>query len=162
MKGHIALAQLKFNNRTRGSEIDYVARQSLKEIGCDYDHGTGHGIGSFLSVHEGPQRIFKSSDHKDEFLKAGMIISNEPGYYKPNKYGIRIENLVVVKKVKNGKLGFDTISWAPIDKELILIDLLNTVEKKWLNDYHKRIYKNLHRYLSTKEKLWLKKVTQPL
>ena len=162
LKGHIALAVAKFDKNTRGSEIDYIARKSLQEINCDYNHGTGHGIGSFLGVHEGPQRIYKSKKHKDAYLEPGMILSNEPGFYKTNEYGIRIENLVIIVKDKNNKLTFETISWAPIDRDLILVNQLNYLEKKWIDEYHNKVYANIARYLTIKEKGWLKKVTQPL
>ena len=152
----------KFDKNTRGSEIDYIARKSLQEINCDYNHGTGHGIGSFLGVHEGPQRIYKSKKHKDAYLEPGMILSNEPGFYKTNEYGIRIENLVIIVKDKNNKLTFETISWAPIDRDLILVNQLNYLEKKWIDEYHNKVYANIARYLTIKEKGWLKKVTQPL
>ena len=161
LKGHIALAKLEFTEKTRGSEIDYVARQSLKEINCDYDHGTGHGIGSFLCVHEGPQRISKPSNNKDAHLKPGMILSNEPGYYKAGEYGIRIENLIIVKKMRE-KLYFETISIAPLDRDLIDENLINDIEKKWINDYHKKVYLTLSNYLNLNEKKWLKEITQPI
>ena len=147
--------------KTRGSEIDYVARKSLQEINCDFDHGTGPGIGSFLGVHEGPQKIYKSNEHKDQYLEPGMILSNEPGYYKDNEYGIRIENLVIVKVRKDKKFYFETISWAPIDRDLILLKLLNNFEKKWINEYHNKVYNNLEKFLEAKEKNWLKNVTKP-
>jgi len=162
LKGHIALASAIFNNKTRGSEIDHVARKSLQEINCDFDHGTGHGIGSFLGVHEGPQRIYKSEEHKDVYLEPGMILSNEPGYYKDNEYGIRIENLIIVKINKEKKLYFETISWAPIERNLIFLKLLNNFEKKWINAYHNKVYNNLENYLKADEKSWLKNVTKPL
>ena len=161
LKGHIALASTIFSKKTRGSEIDYVARKSLQEINCDFDHGTGHGIGSFLGVHEGPQKIYKSNEHKDQYLEPGMILSNEPGYYKDNEYGIRIENLVIVKVRKDKKFYFETISWAPIDRDLILLKLLNNFEKKWINEYHNKVYNNLEKFLEAKEKNWLKNVTKP-
>ena len=161
LKGHIALATVTFNSKTRGSKIDYIARKSLKEINCDYDHGTGHGIGSFLGVHEGPQRIFKSKNANDVYLQPGMILSNEPGYYKINEFGIRIENLILVKK-QNNNICFETISWAPIDKDLILGKLLNDFEKNWLNNYHQTVYKKISNYLTYKEKKWLKTITQQI
>ncbi len=162
LKGHIAIATHKFPSGTRGSDIDYLARKSLNEIGCDYDHGTGHGIGSFLSVHEGPQRIAKKSKVKSCVMYPGMIISNEPGYYSEKNFGIRIENLIVVSKISLNKLGFETISFAPIDRDLINKDLLNKKETLWINDYHLQVYKKLNIYLNKNQKKWLKKVTSPL
>ena len=162
LKGHIALANKKFSNKTRGSDLDYIARKSLKKINCDYDHGTGHGVGSFLNVHEGPQKISKLKNRKDPFLKEGMILSNEPGYYKKNSYGIRIENLIIVKRKNKNLLNFETISFSPIDRDLILLDLLDNIEKNWLNTYHRQVYNKLSKYLDYKEKKWLKKVTEIL
>ena len=165
LKGHIAIAQAKFSHNTRGSELDYLARKSLQEINCDYDHGTGHGIGSFLSVHEGPQKISKFKSQSDSCLKEGMIISNEPGYYKENEYGIRIENLLICfnsDKKESESLYFETISWAPIDLELVSPKLLNKNEIDWLNNYHKKVYKNISPNLSVEEKKWLKYVTKSI
>ena len=161
LKGHIALAKCEFKKQTRGSNIDYIARKSLNKINCDYNHGTGHGIGNFLGVHEGPQKIFKSKDKQDAYLLPGMILSNEPGYYKENQFGIRIENLILIKR-KNSKLCFETISWAPIDKDLLLLNILNNSEKKWLNTYHQKVYNKLAKYLTNRESNWLKKVTSPI
>ena len=162
LKGHIAIAEAIFPVNTRGSQLDPLARKSLQEINCDYDHGTGHGIGSFLNVHEGPQRIAKSLADNDGLMKEGMIISNEPGYYKEGEYGIRIENLLIIrfKKFKNlDLLRFETISFSPIDRDLIDISLLNKNEIKWLNNYHKKVYKILSPYLNSNEKKWLHSVT---
>lgn len=133
LKGHIALATAIFPKGTRGSQLDALARQYLWQVGLDYDHGTGHGVGQFLGVHEGPQRISKRGG--DAVLEPGMILSNEPGYYKTGEYGIRIENLVVVVEKDNGFLGFDTITRAPLDEKLIDYALLSEDEKRWLADY---------------------------
>ena len=162
LKGHIALATHVFSKGTRGADIDHLARQSLRQVGCDYDHGTGHGIGSFLSVHEGPQRIAKKTDTNSSKILPGMIISNEPGYYEKNKYGIRIENLIVVKKYMQNLLKFETISFAPIDRDLIDKKILNSSEIDWINSYHNSVYKKINKYLIHDEKLWLKKTTKPL
>tara|TARA_Y100000590_G_scaffold467363_1_gene645997 strand:+ start:1039 stop:2793 length:1755 start_codon:yes stop_codon:yes gene_type:complete len=162
LKGHIAIATHYFKFGTKGSDIDYLARKSLSEINCDYDHGTGHGIGSFLNVHEGPQRIAKKSEIKSEKIMKGMIISNEPGYYKENHYGIRIENLLTVKRKNLNKLQFETISFAPIDRDLINKNLLSHKEILWLNKYHSKVYRKIHPYLSSAEKLWLKQVTKAI
>ncbi len=133
LKGHIAIATAKFPRGTRGSQLDALARQYLWQNGLDYDHGTGHGVGHFLSVHEGPQRISKRGG--DEPLEVGMIISNEPGYYKTGEYGIRIENLVEVIEEKDGFLAFATITCAPIDNRLIDFSMLSEAEKSWLEQY---------------------------
>ena len=162
LKGHIKLSTHIFPKNTKGTDIDYLARESLQEIGCDYDHGTGHGIGSFLSVHEPPQRISKKNMFSSVPLLAGMILSNEPGYYKEGEYGIRTENILIVKEKNNNLLGFENISWAPIDRDLIEISLLNTNELKWLNEYHQTTYNKLSLFLTAEEKHWLQKVTLPL
>ena len=162
LKGHINLSTHTFQKGTKGSEIDYLARQSLQEINHDYDHGTGHGIGSFLSVHEGPQRISKKSIIPDAELLPGMIISNEPGFYKEGEYGIRIENIIIVQEIRGGLLSFENISWAPIDRDLIQKDILNENELKWINEYHKSVFKKISHLLTQKEKLWLQEVTMPL
>ncbi len=162
LKGHIALSTHTFKRGTKGTEVDYVARVSLNEIGCDYDHGTGHGIGSFLSVHEGPQRISKKNMFEGVELKPGMILSNEPGYYKENEYGIRIENLIIVIEKDDDHLGFENISWSPIDIDLIDRKMLTNDELVWINSYHKKVYNKLNKFLNPKEKIWLKAVTKPL
>ena len=153
LKGHIAVASYKLNNKTCGSEVDLVARKYLKQIGLDYAHGTGHGVGYFLNVHEGPQAITRNN--KVTF-KEGMIVSNEPGYYEKNKFGIRIENLIYVKKDKNKKF-FKNLTMAPIEKELINKNLLNKNEKLWLNKYHSEVYKNLKKSMNKQELFELKK-----
>ncbi len=162
LKGHIALSNHVFKKGTTGTEIDYLARKSLNEIGCDYDHGTGHGIGSFLSVHEAPQRIAKKSMFDSIELIPGMILSNEPGYYKLDEYGIRIENLILVKEKSDDLLYFENLSWCPIDRDLIEKDLLNKQEIEWLNQYHLNVFLKLNNFINDKEKKWLKLVTKPL
>jgi len=162
LKGHIALASINFKIGTKGSTLDSLARKSLQEIGCDYDHGTGHGIGSFLCVHEGPQRIAKSQKLSNNQIKENMILSNEPGFYQKNQYGIRIENLVITKKNKNNNLFFETITLAPIDTNLLEIRLLTKKELLWINKYHQRVYDKLSNHLTIVEKKWLRKVTQPI
>ena len=162
LKGHIAVASSLFNSKIKGSSIDLLARKSLNEINCDYDHGTGHGIGSFLSVHEGPQKISKKEGILgDGSIKEGMIISNEPGFYKKNEYGIRTENLILTRKI-NTKIYFETISFAPIDIDLIDMKLLTFKEMIWLDNYHKNVYYKLRSKLNIKEREWLKQVTKPL
>ena len=147
LKGHIAVASYKIKKDTYGKQIDYVARKSLKEINLDYSHGTGHGVGYFLNVHEGPQAISKNNKSK---FKEGMIISNEPGYYENGKFGIRIENLLRVKKSKKGFL-FDNLTMSPIDKSLINKSILKKDEILWLNKYHIDVYNNLKSFMSYSE-----------
>jgi Xaa-Pro aminopeptidase len=160
LKGHIALATAIFPEGTNGMQLDALARQYLWQAGLDYDHGTGHGVGSYLSVHEGPQRISKRGS--DIALQAGMILSNEPGYYKNGEYGIRIENLIVVveKFIRDGKryFGFETLTLAPIDSCVIAPELLTDTEKLWLLYYHARVLETHQGFLNTKEKQWLEKV----
>ena len=147
LKGHIAVANYKLNKNTCGAEIDFVARKPLKDINLDYKHGTGHGVGYFLNVHEGPQAI--SKNNKVNF-KEGMIVSNEPGYYEEGNFGIRIENLVRVKKNKKG-YSFCNLTMAPIDKSLINKSILKKEELSWLNNYHKEVFKNLKSFMNSKE-----------
>ncbi len=152
LKGHIAVANFKLKKNTTGSEVDTVARKPLREINLDYAHGTGHGVGYFLNVHEGPHAISKKNEIN---FHEGVIVSNEPGYYEKNKFGIRIENLVRVKKTKKGYL-FDNLTMAPIDKSLIKKEMLKQNEIQWLNDYHLVVYKNLKKYMSKSELNYLK------
>ena len=144
LKGHIAVASYKINKNSNGDKIDKVARKPLKDMGLDYPHGTGHGVGSFLNVHEGPQGISRGNKVK---FKEGMITSNEPGFYKKNLFGIRIENLIYVKKIKN-KLKFVNLTLVPIDKSLVEKNHLTFSEKNWLNMYHKRVFKNLKQFMN--------------
>ena len=164
LKGHIAIARSIFPQGTSGAQIDALARLSLWQAGLDFDHGTGHGVGAYLSVHEGPQRISKLSNVA---LEPGMILSNEPGYYKANHFGIRIENLVVVTplKIKGAErdmLGFETITFAPIDLSLVEPKLLDATEKAWLDAYHAKVTKLLSPDLGRDERQWLKQATRPL
>ena len=152
LKGHIAVSTYKLNKNTTGAEIDVAARRYLKQINLDYAHGTGHGVGYFLNVHEGPQAISKGNKVK---FREGMIVSNEPGYYEKNNFGIRIENLIYVKKYKHREY-FENLTMAPIDKDLINKKLLNKKEKDWLNSYHKIVFKNIKRYMNKNEVLELK------
>ena len=151
LKGHIAVATCNLNKNNTGAKIDIQARKFLKKDGLDYKHGTGHGVGFFSNVHEGPQSISKFNKVK---LKPGMILSNEPGYYKEGKFGIRIENLVFVEENKK-KLYFKNLTLAPIDRDLINYKLLNTKEKDYLFKYHLFVYSKLSKYLNKKEKRWL-------
>jgi Xaa-Pro aminopeptidase len=153
LKGHIAVANFSLKKNTSGSKIDSVARKYLKQINLDYAHGTGHGVGYFLNVHEGPHAI--SRGNKVNF-KEGMIVSNEPGYYEKNNFGIRIENLIYVKKIKENNY-FDNLTMAPIDKELVDLKILNKREKDWLNNYHKKVFDSLKKFMNKKELLELSK-----
>jgi Xaa-Pro aminopeptidase len=166
LKGHIQLACARFPEGTTGSQLDVLARHALWQAGLDYDHGTGHGVGSYLSVHEGPQRIAKIPNMVA--LRPGMILSNEPGFYKPDCYGIRIENLIIVTApaaIPGGDrlmMGFETITLAPIDRHLIDARLLTDQELGWLNRYHQRVWDELHGLVPNDVSAWLFKATQPI
>jgi len=151
LKGHIAVVSSELNKNTTGKILDVKARKFLKEINLDYGHGTGHGVGFFSNVHEGPQAISKFNKIK---IREGMILSNEPGYYKKNKFGIRIENLIYVKKNKN-KLNFENLTLAPIDNDLINFNLLTNNEKNYLLKYNINIYSKLYKHLNISERKWL-------
>ena len=153
LKGHIAVATANISKQKTGSNIDKLARKYLKEVKKDFSHGTGHGVGYFLNVHEGPQAISKNNNVK---LKDGMILSNEPGFYLQGKYGIRIENLVYIKKEKNN-LVFKNLTLAPIDMSLVNFRLLNPQEKKYLINYHLDVYYKLYKFLTLSEKKWFLK-----
>ena len=170
LKGHIALAVQTFPQGTIGAQLDTLARQFLWMAGLDYAHGTGHGVGSFLAVHEGPQRIAKARGGQagtDQELMAGMILSNEPGYYKPGEFGIRIENLVLVEPreipaMEGEWLGFETLTLVPIDKALVDRDLLTPAEVEWWNDYHARVLEVLAPQLEGADLAWLEDACAPL
>jgi Xaa-Pro aminopeptidase len=151
LKGHIAVSNTDLKLDNTGIKIDRRARKYLKESKLDYAHGTGHGVGFFLNVHEGPQSISKLNKVK---IQEGMILSNEPGYYKKGSFGIRIENLVFVKKVKK-KIFFENLTLAPIEKDLINFNLLTKLEKNYLFKYHLDVYSKLSKYLSPNERKWL-------
>ena len=151
MKGHIAVAVTNVSKKNTGKLIDKDARKFLKKDGLDYNHGTGHGVGFFLNVHEGPQAISKSNSVK---IQEGMILSNEPGYYKKGKFGIRIENLVYVNRIK-GKLFFKNLTLAPIEKDLINFKLLTDKEKNYLFNYNLEVYSKISPFLNKNEKKWL-------
>ena len=166
LKGHVALARAVFPVGTRGGQLDILARQFLWAQGLDYAHGTGHGVGSFLSVHEGPQRI-ATFGGGDEPLQAGMILSNEPGYYKTGEYGIRIENLVLVEDraiagAEKPMLGFETLTFAPIDRHLIALDLLSPDERAWVDAYHAKVLSVVGPQLDGDAKAWLESACAPL
>jgi len=166
LKGHIALDQAVFPVGTNGTQLDVLARQFLWDEGLDYDHGTGHGVGSFLSVHEGPQRIGKQFN--GHALQKGMVISNEPGFYKDNAYGIRCENLVVVMEAeinhKDGPpmLQFEALTAVPFDTRLIETDLLNEGELAWINDYHTWVRQSLLSQLGEQDREWLEQATREI
>lgn len=164
LKGHIALSLQRFPEDTTGAHLDVLARAALWQSGMDYAHGTGHGVGSYLGVHEGPQRISGAGHQK---LMPGMIISNEPGYYKTGAYGIRIENLVVVRadnKSTDAKqmLAFDTLTCAPIDTRPVRVDLLSEAERTWLNSYHAWVNLMITPHLTTNEAEWLAQATKAI
>jgi len=166
LKGHIALATARFPRGTSGSQLDTLARQALWRAGLDYDHGTGHGVGAYLGVHEGPQRIAKAPN--TVALMPGMVISNEPGYYKQGAYGIRIESLVTVRMSdanpgeERQMLEFETLTWAPIDLALVEVDLLGTEEIAWLDAYHAGVREALSPSLDRETLAWLADATRPL
>jgi Xaa-Pro aminopeptidase len=166
LKGHIALAMARFPVGTTGSQLDTLARHALWQAGLDYDHGTGHGVGSYLSVHEGPQRISKVGS--TVALKPGMILSNEPGYYKTGEYGIRTESLVVVTPVATppggevALLGFDTLTLVPIDLSLVEPSILSTDEIAWLDGYHARVRQLIAPRVDDATQAWLETSTQPI
>ena len=166
LKGHIALATARFPEGTAGGQLDGFARAALWVDGVDYDHGTGHGVGAYLGVHEGPQRISKSSP--GAALKPGMVVSNEPGYYKSGAYGIRTENLVIVRQEEGPEgaekplLGFETITLAPIDLRLVDDSLLTSEEIDWLNAYHARVREMLTSLVGEDTAPWLVEATRAL
>jgi Xaa-Pro aminopeptidase len=170
LKGHIALARAVFPKGTAGSQLDSFARQFLWSAGLDYAHGTGHGVGSFLAVHEGPQRIAKASGGQagtGQPLMPGMILSNEPGYYRTGEYGIRIENLVLVEKreidgAEGEFYGFETLTFAPIARNLIDPALLSDEERAWLDTYHAKVREVLAPQLSGEDLRWLEAACAPL
>jgi Xaa-Pro aminopeptidase len=165
LKGHIALAMARFPAGTTGSQLDALARYALWQAGLDYDHGTGHGVGAYLSVHEGPHRISKMANNVA--LQPGMIVSNEPGYYKTDAYGIRIENLVAVREAKiegadRRYLEFETLTLAPIDQACIEPGLLTDVERQWLNDYHRRVREMVGPDVDDATREWLAEATRAI
>ncbi|QUM72869.1 aminopeptidase P family protein [Sphingopyxis granuli] len=170
LKGHIALATARFPKGTRGSQLDILARQYLWADGVDYAHGTGHGVGAYLAVHEGPQRIAKPSGGQagtEEPLHAGMILSNEPGYYKAGHFGIRIENLVIVVPqtiagAEEEMLGFETITFAPIARDLVEGALLSPAEADWLDAYHAQVLEKLAPGMDEADRAWLAAACAPI
>jgi Xaa-Pro aminopeptidase len=164
LRGHMAIARATFPDGTTGAQIDTLARQFLWQAGIDFEHGTGHGVGSYLSVHEGPARISKLGTTP---LKRGMILSNEPGYYKTDAFGIRIENLelVVAADIAGAEKpmnAFETLTLAPIDRRLIDLKMIGAEELAWLNDYHARVRREVRPHVDEATKLWLDAATEPL
>ena len=166
LKGHLHLARVRFPVGTTGSALDALARAPLWNAGLDYDHGTGHGVGAYLGVHEGPARIAKAPN--TVALRPGMILSNEPGYYKPGEYGIRIENLQFVTEatdVPGGErpmLGFENLTWAPIDRACIEVDLLTDEERAQMDGYHARVLELIGPLVDSEVRLWLETACAPL
>lgn len=166
LRGHVRLARTTFPRGTTGKQLDVLAREALWDVGLDYGHGTGHGVGAYLNVHEGPQGIGPRA--RDVALEPGMILSNEPGFYLEGEYGVRIENLIVVEErpghgAPGGQdfLGFETITLCPIDLRLVDADQLSPEERAWLDDYHRVVRERLSPHLEQAERAWLAKVTQP-
>jgi Xaa-Pro aminopeptidase len=165
LKGHIAIASARFPKGTRGQDLDPLARHALWQEGLDYNHGTGHGVGSYLYVHEGPQRLSKLGS---VVLEPGMVLSNEPGLYREGEYGIRLENLVLVTPpapIEGGNremLGFETLTQVPFDRRLIDASLLNREEKAWLDAYHAKVRRKIEPLLKSDDRPWLRHATAPI
>ena len=164
LKGHIALSSAQFPEGLGGQHLDTLARQFLWHEGLDFDHGTGHGVGSYLNVHEGPHRIGRGSNKVP--LKEGMVVSNEPGYYEEGQFGIRIENLILVKQVGevNGKklLGFENLTFVPIDTRLLDLSIMTQKEKDWLNAYHAEVLEKVGPHVNRSVLKWLEKAVEPV
>lgn len=164
LRGMIAISRARWPRGLAGRDLDPLARQHLWSMGLDYDHGTGHGVGAFLSVHEGPQRISRISEVP---LEPGMILSNEPGYYREGAFGIRLENLIVVTPAtrmgdNRDQLSFETLTWTPFDRRLILADQMSQSERDWLNDYHAQVLEKLSPRLTPEDLAWAKSACAPL
>ena len=166
LQGMIAISRVRFPKGLAGRDLDPLARYPLWLVGQDFNHGTGHGVGSYLSVHEGPQRISRISDVP---LEVGMILSNEPGYYREGAFGIRIENLIVVQDApalqgadKRDMLAFETLAYVPIDRRLIITDMLSTGERDWLNAYHAKTLEMLGPLVNGDVRNWLIAACAPL
>lgn len=160
LKSHIALATAEFNAETTGAELDEIARRQLRKVGLDYKHGTGHGVGHMLSVHEGPNTI--SPRGKNSHILPGMITSNEPGVYLENQFGIRLENEILCRECAGGRYAFETITLCPFEREAVLPELLTEKEKAWLNAYHAQVYNALSPLLNDEERKWLEAETAEL
>ncbi|WP_426370252.1 M24 family metallopeptidase [Pseudocolwellia sp. HL-MZ7] len=166
LKGHIALAEMKFPHGTTGQHLDAFARQYLWQHGYDYAHGTGHGVGHYLNVHEGPQRIAKFNINVG--LRSGMIVSIEPGYYRENEFGIRHENLYLINEcemlsdAETPMLKFDVLTYVPFDQNLINTSLLSEGEIDWLNNYHLDVYTKISPLIDKENIIWLEEATRQL
>ena len=161
LKAHISLASVVFDKKTLDSELDLLARKPLWDVGLDYNHGTGHGVGHILNVHEGPQSI-RHNKVNPTYMKKGMVTSNEPGLYFENKYGIRHENEMLCAQDKNNMLYFVPLTYVPFDIDAIDVNLLSDFERKWLNNYHQLVYNIVSKYLTIKEKEYLRKITKEI
>jgi Xaa-Pro aminopeptidase len=167
LKGMIAISRVRFPVGLAGRDLDALARYPLWLAGQDFNHGTGHGVGAYLSVHEGPQRLSRLSEVA---LEPGMILSNEPGYYRDGAFGIRIENLIVTVEAEvpeggdagRSMLAFETLTYVPIDRRLIVADMLSTGERDWLNAYHAAVFAKLKRRVSATARAWLKEACAPI
>ncbi|EPS62520.1 hypothetical protein M569_12270, partial [Genlisea aurea] len=169
LKGHIDLGNARFPNGTTGFTLDILARAPLWKYGLDYRHGTGHGVGSYLFVHEGPQQISFRPAARSVPLKSSMTVTDEPGYYEDGNFGIRLENVLLVKEAdteynfgEKGYLTFDHITWAPYQKKLMDIRLLGPEEIDWLNNYHAECREILSPFLNDSELEWLRRATEPV
>ena len=164
LKGHIQLDRCRFPAGACGSQIDALARAPMWREGYNYMHGTGHGVGSYLNVHEGPHQI--RMEWRPAPLQAGMTVTNEPGIYLEGKFGVRIENILLIVPAESTAFGdflkFETLTLAPIDTAPIVLEMLSTEEREWLNNYHRRVYESLFPYLEGNEKEWLRKATLPI
>jgi Xaa-Pro aminopeptidase len=164
LRGPIAITRVRFPKGLAGRDIDALARFNLWVAGQDYDHGTGHGVGAFLSVHEGPQRISRISEVP---LEAGMILSNEPGYYREGAFGIRLENLIVVEEApalgdNRAQMAFETLTWVPFDRRLILAGELSPGERRWLDGYHAAVLEKLAARVAGTTLEWLTQACAPI
>jgi Xaa-Pro aminopeptidase len=160
----IAISRARFPKGLAGRDLDPLARFALWVAGQDFDHGTGHGVGAFLSVHEGPQRISRISEVP---LEVGMILSNEPGYYREGAFGIRLENLIVVQEApelgdKRAQLAFETLTFVPLDRRLIRVDMLSGAERAWLDGYHAKVLAKIGPLVSDRAQDWLRAACAPL
>jgi Xaa-Pro aminopeptidase len=164
LKGHISLGSAQFPEGIAGQHLDTLARQFLWHEGLDFDHGTGHGVGSYLNVHEGPHRIGKGTNNVP--LKEGMVVSNEPGYYEEGKFGIRIENLIFVTQIDEVKgkklLGFENLTFVPIDTRLLDHSILTKPEKDWMNNYHREVFEKVSPFVEGDVLAWLENAVKPI
>ena len=158
LKSHIALASARFPEGTTGAQLDKIARKPLYDAGLDFNHGTGHGVGHLLSVHEGPNKI--SPLGGSSIIREGMITSDEPGLYLTGQYGIRLENEILCVRGEDGMLEFEPITWCPWERKAIMPEMLTETEKSWLNNYHRKVYEKLQPLLDEETADWLKTQTE--